>query len=177
VTIAPEGGFIVRARVDEQDIASVRAGQPAIVSGEDLGTTTLPGHVATIGAVAQKSDDPSNTARQIATTIALDRTVPYLRDGMSVDIDIVTQDRPRVIALPTDAIRHDPAGKPYVLVFAAGHAVKRGIAVGSANDAQTIVTSGLHLGERVIADRNVGIVDGVAVSPTSVPTAKASAKP
>ncbi len=81
VTIATEGGFIVRARVDEQDIASVRPGQRAIVSGEDLGGTTLPGHVATIGAVAQKSDDPSNTARQIATTIALDRRCPTCATG------------------------------------------------------------------------------------------------
>ena len=67
----------MRARVDEQDVANVRTGQPAIVSGEDLGTTKLPGHVALIGAVAQKSDDPSNTARQVITTIALDQTVPF----------------------------------------------------------------------------------------------------
>ncbi len=177
VTIAAEGGFVVRARVDEQDIAAVRPGQRALVSGEDLGTTTLPGHVATIGAVAQKSDDPSNTARQVVTTIALDRTVPYLRDGMSVDVDIVTQDRPRVIALPTDAIRHDPAGKPFVLVLANGRAVKRGVVTGASNDAQTIVRSGLGLGERVIADRNLGIVEGAAVAPTSLPSATASAAP
>ncbi len=176
VTIAAEGGFIVRARVDEQDIASVRPGQRAIVSGEDLGTTTLPGHVATIGAVAQKSDDPSNTARQVATTIALDKTVPYLRDGMSVDIDIVTQDRPQVIALPTDAIRKDPAGKPYVLVLRNGKAVKRAVVTGSANDAQTIVTSGLQLGEKVVVDRNLGIVDGTSVTPTSLPSAAPAKK-
>lgn len=176
VTIAAEGGFIVRARVDEQDIASVRVGQRAIVSGEDLGTTTLPGHVATIGAVAQKSDDPSNTARQVATTIALDKTVPYLRDGMSVDIDIVTQDRPGVIALPTDAIRKDPDGKPYVLVVRNGKAVKRAVTTGSANDAQTIVTSGLQLGEKVVADRNLGIVDGVSVTPTTLPSAAPAKK-
>ncbi len=97
-------------------------GQAAIVSGEDLGTATLPGHIVLIGAVAQKSDDPSNTARQMLTTVALDKTVPYLRDGMSVDVDIVTQDRPHVLALPVDAVRRDPKNNPYVLVVDSGQA-------------------------------------------------------
>jgi RND family efflux transporter MFP subunit len=176
VTVAAEGGFIVRARVDEQDIAHVRAGQRAVVSGEDLGTTTLSGHVATIGAVAQKSDDPSNTARQVATTIALDQTVPYLRDGMSVDVDIVTEDRPGVIALPTDAVRRDADGKPYVLMLRAGKAVKRTVTTGSANDTQTVVASGLRLGERVVADRNEAVVDGVTVTPTTLPSAAPAKK-
>jgi HlyD family secretion protein len=170
ITMAPEGGFVVRARVDEQDIAAIRTGQRAIVSGEDLGTTKLPGHVAAIGAVAQKSDDPSNTARQVITTIALDKTVPFLRDGMTVDVDIVTVDRPHVLALPADAIRKDADNKPYVLVVVNGKTVKRSVTLGPSNDAQSIVASGLKPGEVVVGERNVGIVAGLRVSPTSAPT-------
>jgi HlyD family secretion protein len=177
IVMAAERGFIVRARVDEQDVANIGVGQPAIVSGEDLGTVKLPGHVALIGAVAQKSDDPSNTARQVITTIGLDRTVPYLRDGMTVDVDIVTMNLPHVLAIPGDAIRRDDADKPYVLVVRAGKAVKRYITLGPANDAQAIVKRGLEPGEIVVAERNVGIVDGLRVKPTIAPTAKPSAKP
>ncbi len=64
-----------------------------------------------------------------------------------------------------------------MLAFGAGHAAKRAVVTGTANDAQTIVTSGLHVGDRVIVERNVGIVDGVAVAPTGVPSAQPSAKP
>jgi RND family efflux transporter MFP subunit len=177
ITMSADTGFVVRARVDEQDIASVRLGQRAIVSGEDLGTATLPGHVALIGAVAQKSDDPSNTSRQIITTIALDKTVPFLRDGMTVDVDIVTVDRPRVIALPTDAIRKDPNGKSYVLAVANGLVKKRPVKVGLSNDTQAIVTGGVAPGDTIIADRNVGITDGMHVSPTFAPSASPSPKP
>jgi HlyD family secretion protein len=177
VTLAAEGGFVVRARVDEQDIANVRSGQLAIVSGEDLGATTLAGHVATIGAIAQKSDDPSNTARQIITTIALDHTVPYLRDGMNVDVDIVTQDRPRVLAVASDAIRRDPAGKPYVLVVNEGLARRRDVRLSATNDTQAVIRSGVHVGETVVVDRNVGIVDGVRVTPTTAPSSAPSAQP
>ena len=174
VTMASEGGFIVRTRVDEQDVASVRTGQPAVVSGEDLGTTKLPAHVATIGAVAQKSDDPSNTARQVITTVVLDKTVPFLRDGMTVDVDIVTQDRAHVLALPADAIRRDDKNKPYVLLVVAGKAVKHGVTLGPSNDAQAIVARGLKPGEVVIGERNIGIVDGMRVTPTTAPTTSPS---
>lgn len=176
VTIAAEGGFVVRARVDEQDIANVRTGQAAHVSGEDLGSTMLPGHVAMIAAIAQKSDDPSNTARQIITTIALDRTVPYLRDGMSVDVDIITQDQPRVLAVAADAIRRDPGGAAYVLVVANGVAKKRPVTLGTASDTQAVVRTGLRPGETIVVDRNVGIVDGVTVTPSAAPAPSATAR-
>lgn len=177
ITMSADTGFVVRARVDEQDIASVRTGQRAIVSGEDLGTTTLPGHVALIGAVAQKSDDPSNTSRQVIATIALDKSVPFLRDGMTVDIDIVTVDRPRVLALPADAIRKDPNGKQYVLTVTNGIVKKRPVKTGISNDTQAIVTSGVKPGDVVVTDRNIGITDGMHVSPTTVPVASPSPKP
>jgi HlyD family secretion protein len=177
VTISADTGFVVRTKVDEQDISGVRTGQPAVVSGEDLGTDTLPGHVVLIGAVAQKSDDPSNTARQILTTVALDRTVPYLRDGMTVDVDIVTQNRPHVLALPIDAIRRDAADKPYVLLVVNGMTLKRAVRLGSTGDTQAIVRSGVKPGDTVIAERNVGIVEGIHVTPTMMPSAKPSARP
>ncbi len=177
VTLASDRGFVVRAKVDEQDVSNVRVGQAALVSGEDLGTTTLHGHVATIGAVAQKSDDPSNTSRQVLTTIALESSVPWLRDGMNVDVDIVTQQRTHVLAVPTDAIRRDAAGNPYVLVVKDGHAVKRSVTAGTANDAQTVVSRGLFPGDVVVAERNVALVEGVAVAPTSLPSTKPSSQP
>ena len=174
VTLSGNSGFIVRTRVDEQDIANVRTGQPAVVSGEDLGTTKLPGHVAAIGAVAQKSDDPSNTARQVITTVALDRTVPFLRDGMTVDVDIVTQDRQHVLAVPADAIRRDASNKPYVLAVVSGKTVKRPVTLGSSNETQAIVVRGVKPGDVVVGERNVGIVEGIRVTPTMQPSASPS---
>ncbi|BDE05465.1 RND transporter [Vulcanimicrobium alpinum] len=177
VTLATNAGFVVRTRVDEQDVASVRPGASAVVSGEDLGTTTLPAHIVTVGAVAQKSDDPSNTSRQVITTIALDRTVPYLRDGMNVDVDIVTQNLPHVLVLSADAMRRDDKNRPYVLVVADGTTVKRSVVLGATNDAQVVVRSGIAPADTVVAERNIGIVEGMHVSPTALPSASPSPKP
>jgi multidrug efflux pump subunit AcrA (membrane-fusion protein) len=177
MTISDDSGFIVRAKVDEQDIAHVRTGQPATVSGEDLGTTKLPAHVALVGQVAQKSDDPSNTARQVLTTVALDKTVPYLRDGMSVDVDIITQDTPHVLAVPADAIRRDASNKPFVLVVKDGRTVKRNVKLASTSDTQAVIADGVKPGEKIVAERNAGIVDAMSVTPTAVPATSPSPSP
>lgn len=171
VTIAADTGFIVRARVDEQDVSQVRRGESARVSGEDLSDKTLAGHVAAIGEVAQKSDDPANTSHQVITTIKLDGSLPYLRDGMNVDVDIVTADRPHVIAVANEAIRRDEK-KPYVFVVRPGdgHAIKTPVELGPANDTQTIVTRGIRTGETLVVDRNPAIIDNVAVKAAPQPS-------
>jgi HlyD family secretion protein len=175
VTIAGDRSFIVRAKVDEQDIAAVGVGQHARVSGEDFGGKSLPGHVAQISDVAQKSDDPSNTSRQVITTIALDGTLPFLRDGMTVDVDITTKDVPHVLAVPNDAIRRGDDGKPYVFVARDGKARKTPVTTGVANDSRTVVTKGIAPGDRVVADKNAAVSEGGAVTPQPSPTASAKA--
>jgi RND family efflux transporter MFP subunit len=172
VTVASDSGFIVRARVDEQDVSQVRLGLGARVSGEDLGTKSIGGHVSSIGAVAQKSDDPSNTSRQVITTIALDGTLPYLRDGMTVDVDIVTSDLPNVVALPGDAIRKDAQGKPYVYLVRQSdkHAIKTPVTLGAVNESQSIVKKGVKAGDVVVVDRSLAVTDNVIVKPAPLPS-------
>ncbi|MDP9024353.1 MAG: efflux RND transporter periplasmic adaptor subunit, partial [Candidatus Eremiobacteraeota bacterium] len=91
-TMASSSGYIVRAQVDEQDIINVRVGQRANVTGQDFPGKTIPGHVAYIAPVAQKSTDASSTAKQVITTIALDSSPAFLKDGMTADVDILTTD-------------------------------------------------------------------------------------
>ena len=175
ITLAAENGFVVRTKVDEQDVAAIAIGQPAIVSGESFGGKTLPGHVSAISAYAQKSDDPTNTARQILTTVRLDRSLPFLRDGMTVDVDIVTVDLRHALTVPTDAIRHDAQKKAYAFVLRQGRAQRVDVTPGLANDSTTVVRAGLRPGDVVIADRNPAIVAGAAVTPAMSP--KPSPKP
>ncbi|MBD5656056.1 MAG: HlyD family efflux transporter periplasmic adaptor subunit, partial [Candidatus Eremiobacteraeota bacterium] len=128
-TMAADDNYVVRTKVDEQDVAGIQSGQHAVVSGEDFGGATLAGHVVSISPIAQKSDDPSNTSRQVVTTIQLDKRLRFLRDGMTVDVDIVTRNEPHVLTIPTDALRKDDAGS-YVYVVANGHARRANVHVG-----------------------------------------------
>jgi HlyD family secretion protein len=175
VTIAADRGYIVRTKVDEQDIATVAVGQRAVIGGEDLAGATLPGHVIAIDAVAQKSDDPSNTSRQVITTVRLDRTLPFLRDGMTVDVDIVTREAHHALVVGNDAIRHDASNHPYVFVVRDGRTVQTPVTLGAANETQTVVRRGLAPGDVVVDDRNVAIGAGAGVTAAAVASPAPSA--
>jgi RND family efflux transporter MFP subunit len=176
-SVARSRRFIVRTKVDEQDIAGVRVGQRAIVSGEDFAGRQLSGRVADISPAAVRSDDPSNTSRQILTTIALDRTLPFLRDGMSVDVDIVTSDEPNVLSVPLDALRRDAAGHAFIYIVRAGKAERADVTLGTQSDTAAVVKSGLHPGDIVVADRNPDVTASRAVRPGPSPSPASSGAP
>lgn len=169
LTIAGSSGFIVKAEVDEQDIVNVRVGQRALVSGQDFPGKSIPGHVASIAPVATKSTDASSTAKQILTTIALDRSPDFLKDGMTADVDILTTDIPNAIGVPNDAIVKEH-GKSFVFVVKDGVAEKTPIVVGRTGDTQSLVKSGLTPGATIIAEKPVGVKDGTPVKPSPSPS-------
>ncbi len=170
-TIASGSGYIVKAEVDEQDAIDVRVGLPVLVTGQDFPGRTIHGRVASMAPVATKSTDASSTAKQVLTTIALDSSPSFLRDGMSADVDILTTDIPQAIVVPEEAIARDH-GKSYVYVVAGGVARKRQISTGKTADSQTLVRSGLAPGETIVASIPAALKDGahvVAASPTPSP--------
>jgi HlyD family secretion protein len=170
-TIAGGNGYIVRAEVDEQDAIDVRPGLRALVTGQDFPGRTILGRVATLAPVATKSTDASSTAKQVLTTIALDASPSFLRDGMSADVDILTTDIPHAIVVPNEAIVRDH-GKTYVYVVENGVARKRAIVAGKPADTQTLVRSGLAAGETIVATVPPAFTDGakvVAATPSPSP--------
>jgi RND family efflux transporter MFP subunit len=170
-TIAAGGGFIVKAQVDEQDIINVRIGQLVNVTGQDFPGRTLTGHIASISPVATKSSDPSSTARQIVTTVRLDQSPSFLRDGMSVDVDILTTNVKNSLVVPTAALGKDGKGS-YVFVARNGKLAKTYVRTGPKNDTQTVIKSGLVRGDKVVAARNPLLRDGERV--TATPAGKAT---
>ena len=176
-TMSDNNRYIVRTRVDEQDVSGLLIGQRAIVSGEDFAGKKLGGHVTAISPLAIKSDDPSNTSRQILTTIVLDQTLPYLRDGMTVDVDIVTKNLPHVLAVPVDALRKDDKGKDYIFVVKSGHAARIDVKIGARNDTSVVILSGLHDGDVVISDKNPLLIPQARVTAAPSPSPAPSSSP
>ena len=166
-TIASSQGYVVKAEVDEQDIINVRLGQRANVTGQDFPGKTIHGYVARVAPVAQKSTDASSTAKQVLTTIALAQSPDFLRDGMTVDVDILTADVPHALVVDNAAINQDGA-RSYVYVVANGKAQKRYVTISRRGDAQSIVASGLVPGDTVVdqsAATTTALKNGAAVTP------------
>jgi HlyD family secretion protein len=167
-TIATSENYIVRAEVDEQDIINVHVGQRTQITGEDFPGRTIPGHVSQISPVATKSTDASSTAKQVLTTILLDNSPSFLKDGMSADVDILTTDLRHALVVPNAAV-FTQNGHSYVYVVQSGTAHKRAVKTGASNDTQIVVLSGLSPGDVVIAQKYPGLADGARVQPSASP--------
>jgi HlyD family secretion protein len=163
-TLAADSAYVVRAQVDEQDIIDVHLGQPVRITGQDFPGRTIAGHISRIDPVAQKSTDASSTSMQVLTTIALDRSPTFLKDGMSADVDIVTTNVPHAIVVPSDAIQKAGATS-YVYVVDGGIAKKRNVKTGAAGNGTIQVLSGLAAGETVVAAKTPELQDGAKVTP------------
>jgi RND family efflux transporter MFP subunit len=150
VTIAARGGFVVRTKVDEQDAINVSVGQRATIAGEDFPHRTLTGHVRDISPLAVRSSDNAANSRTVPVTIAIDGAPAFLRDGMTVDVNILTTQLSRAIVVPNDAIANDPAGS-YVYVMRNGKAQRQRVRVTVSNDNASVVDDGLHPGDVILA--------------------------
>ena len=90
-----------RALVNETDIGAVAAGQPATVTVDAFPDRVFRGIVEKI--------EPSATVQQNVTMfpvlISLDNSDGLLRPGMNGEVNVRTNERDAVLAIPNDAIR------------------------------------------------------------------------
>jgi len=100
-----------------------------------------------------------------AVMVRLDVRSPpaYLRQDMTVSVDIATAARSAVLVLPTGAV-HDLMGEsPWVLVVREGRAVRQDITLGLLGDNNTQVLSGLKDGEEVVPVSAATVLEGAHV--------------
>jgi RND family efflux transporter MFP subunit len=150
-SIATRDDFVVRAKIDEQDLFEVKLGQRVVVGGEDFGGRILGGRVIALAPIVQRSDDPSSTQRHALATIRLDKRLLFLRDGMTVDVDVITHDERHVLIVPSGAVRHDASGS-HVFVMRKNRATFTHVTLGARNDSHVVVRSGLRDGDVIVAD-------------------------
>jgi multidrug efflux pump subunit AcrA (membrane-fusion protein) len=162
-SIARGAGFVVRMDIDEEDVPRVHPGQQARISSDDFAGRVLNGRLLSVAAVVQRGTAPSEVERRVATTVAVEETLPFLRDGMRVDVDIIVSRTGHVMSVDPAALRHDDDGTSYVYVLDAGHARRTVVALGALSATSAVIRSGLHDGEEVVASRDPAIVDGTRI--------------
>jgi len=168
--LAAQRAFVVRTRVDEQDVINVRLGERTQITGEDFPGRVLEGHVVEISPIAQKSDASASAARTVATTIGVERPPAFLRDGMSVDVNILTIDAPHAIVVPNDAITRE-GGAAYVYVVRQGSAYRQSVRVGPSNETSSVIETGLRAGDVIVTQGVIGLADGARVAASTLPSA------
>jgi HlyD family secretion protein len=114
LTVSDPKSMIVRARVDEANVALVRPGQPVAVYLQNDTRRPLTGTVKRVspkGVKASASGTPSSSSSDsdvtyFETVVALDAPTPEVRLGMTAHIEIRVEGRDGVLAVPPQAVLH-----------------------------------------------------------------------
>lgn len=157
LTLALAGPTQLSAQVDERFLDQLRPGQVAAVVADAFPAQRFVARVLTIapGVDAQRG--------AIEVRFALEQAAPeYLREDMTLSVEVETARRDSTLALPLAALREnlsavegDPEGTAIVLVQSGGRAQARAVRLGLRNLDAVEVLEGLAEGDEVLVGGDV----------------------
>ena len=130
--------------IDEIDIAMVKVGQAANITLDALPDEEIEGRVAFISPIGRALIGVVS----YETTITLENSVAWLRDGMTATAEVIIERRDDVLLIPNRTIR-GTWENPTVLVLVDGQEEEREITLGLSDGINTEVLLGLEEGEEV----------------------------
>ena len=156
MTLSPLGAMQLVLEVDEKNLRLVRLGQKALASADAYAQQNFAATVAYI--------NPGVNAQTGAVQVKLsvDQPVAYLRQDMTVSVDLEVARRPQALLLPLVAVRGSEGNTPWVLRYADGRAQRAVLGLGARSAGMVEVLSGVGEGDRVLL-APTGITDGQRV--------------
>jgi HlyD family secretion protein len=139
----------VRGRVDEADIGRVRVGQSARIVTETFREKVFEGRVTQISPIGVERDNVTT----FEVEVSIDNSAKELKANMTANAEIVLEQFPNSLLLPTAAVIYDAQRAPFVdVVDPAGPNGRRRtpIKVGAGNGARTQILDGVREGDKVI---------------------------
>lgn len=148
VSLISASKFKITANIPEVDIAGVRVGEMA--------STTLDAYGDTVNfdATVTKIDPAAIILEGVPTyktTLVFAKADPRVKAGMTANINIITDRRANVIAIPSRAIHQSDSTKSVQILQSDGTTATTTVTTGLASfDGRTEITSGLTVGDNVI---------------------------
>jgi HlyD family secretion protein len=164
LTIGTVGRMEVTIEVGEYDVVFIKSGQKALIELDALPDRKIRGHVRENGRDAQvKNAGTDNEVTTYKVWIALDEASPVELSGMSAHVEIETDTRAGVLAVPIQAVTVRPQivkdGEPpskeldkVVFVLESGGTVakRRKVQTGLTSETMIEIVSGLKEGEEMV---------------------------
>jgi len=136
----------VKISIHESFIDRMR---PGLVARVALPDRTLTGEVSSVSSVAEPAGEWNGYVVKYDTIVKLPSSVPGLRPGMSVEVEVILDRHRDVLTIPVAAVVETPQGNFCWVRMAAG-AERRSLKLGDTNDVFTVVEAGLKEGDEVI---------------------------
>lgn len=158
VEVAVDGPTEIVAQVDERNLDRLALGQPALVSADAFPERREPGEVHFISPAV----DPQTGTVEVRVRVP--EPPAYLRQDMTVSIDVEVGRREDALSLPLDALRNPRAGAADVLTVRDGRVERVTLRIGLRGLDRVEVLEGLSVGDFVLPARAV-VEPGARVRP------------
>lgn len=157
MALAPAGETQIVVQMDERHLAEVAPGQRAIASADAFPGERFAAELAFI--------NPGVDATRGSVEVKLKVPAPpkYLRQDMTVSVDIEVARRAGALAVPSDGVRDISGREPWVLVVRDGHAVRQDVKIGMRGAGHVEVLEGLAVGEALVSSTNMLVKAGQRV--------------
>ncbi|PWF49122.1 efflux RND transporter periplasmic adaptor subunit [Massilia glaciei] len=152
--IARSGDTEILVPLDEKNLEVLAIGQAAMWVADAYPLRPFP---ARVGFIAP-SIDPQRGTVDVRLTVA---PVPgFLRQGMTVSVNVETGRRGSAIVVPNDALAATDGSQAALWLVEDGRATRRQVRLGLRGLTQTEVTAGLRVGDWILADAEAALAQG-----------------
>jgi HlyD family secretion protein len=160
MVLSPTGASQLVVQIDEKNLKLLREGQPALASADAYPEQRFAAQLVYInpGVDAQRGS--------VEVKLAVPQPPPYLKQDMTVSVDIEVARKPAAILLPTESVRDADTAAPWVLKVEDGRVHRRPVKLGLRSKGWCEVLQGVRPGDEVVpatAANPVTLAEGARV--------------
>ncbi|WP_414479038.1 efflux RND transporter periplasmic adaptor subunit [Psychrobacter sp. LV10R520-6] len=156
-TIALEGSTEIRVPLDERNLSRLALQQRAVAIADAYPESPFPARISFIA----PSIDPQRGTVEVRLTV--DPVPEFLRQDMTVSVNIETDRRTQALVIPNDALGSVQGDKAVVLLLRDGKIQRQRVTLGLRGLAMSEVIAGLSLDDQVLADAASSLANGARV--------------
>jgi HlyD family secretion protein len=163
MALAPSGETQVVVQIDEKNLGQLKPGQQALASADAFPRERFAAEVFYI--------NPGIDAQRGSVEVKLRVAKPpdYLRQDMTVSVDIFVARRSGAVVVPADAVHEAGGAGPWVLAIDSGRATRRPVKLGLRGDGRVEIAEGVAPGDRLVPAAEVGTRPGDRVRAAGAP--------
>ena len=156
-TIAMDGNTEIRVPLDERNLSRLALSQKATAIADAYPDKPFP---ARINFIAPSIDPQRGT---VEVRLSVDPVPDFLRQDMTVSVNVETGRRDRTLAIPNDALGKVQGDQATVLLIRDSKIQRQKVKLGLRGLAISEVISGLKAGDQVLSDATSTLKDGTRV--------------
>ncbi|WP_180018082.1 MULTISPECIES: efflux RND transporter periplasmic adaptor subunit [unclassified Acinetobacter] len=156
-TIAMDGNTEIRVPLDERNLSRLALSQKAAAIADAYPDKPFP---ARINFIAPSIDPQRGT---VEVRLSVDPVPDFLRQDMTVSVNVETGRRDRTLAIPNDALGKVQGDQATVLLVRDSKIQRQKVQLGLRGLAMSEVISGLKAGDQVLSDATSTLKDGTRV--------------